>query len=453
MSTWGSIGPGTRVLLLAVGGGVLAGGGYLVWQSAQPVETTVVVEAPAGDAAPATTSDAATAIATAPVAEPAPDDAPVLPAIDTWRVASDGEALVAGTAIPGATVAVVVDDLTVAEGVALASGEFVLQFTLPPNPAPSLLWLSMTQSGGTPVASPEMVAIAPIAGPEMAVAEAEPQPVPEPAMEALPEPVAGETTELAPDVAPKPDAAVVAPTTLLVTEEGAVVLQDDAASDPVFADQVMIDTIAYAPTGAVQVGGRGDAGATLRLYLDNADAAVATVGEDGRWLVTLGDSKPGIYTLRVDQIDTAGKVTSRFETPFKRETLEALAAAARTPPAPAPQAAAAETTVPEPTDEILAEPVPTDTAEATADPAPDAAASTPALEATAEEPVVSAEAAPPAPVTITVQPGFTLWGIAQERLGDGVLYVQVFEANREKIRDPNLIYPGQVFSIPESVAP
>jgi nucleoid-associated protein YgaU len=52
------------------------------------------------------------------------------------------------------------------------------------------------------------------------------------------------------------------------------------------------------------------------------------------------------------------------------------------------------------------------------------------------------------PVSITVQPGFTLWGIAQKELGDGVLYVQVFEANREKIKNPDLIYPGQVFSMP-----
>ncbi|MFN3577786.1 MAG: LysM peptidoglycan-binding domain-containing protein, partial [Tabrizicola sp.] len=61
-------------------------------------------------------------------------------------------------------------------------------------------------------------------------------------------------------------------------------------------------------------------------------------------------------------------------------------------------------------------------------------------------------AAAPAPVTVTVQPGFTLWGIAQERYGNGVLYVQVFEANRDKIKDPDLIYPGQVFSVPETAS-
>ena len=80
---------------------------------------------------------------------------------------------------------------------------------------------------------------------------------------------------------------------------------------------------------------------------------------------------------------------------------------------------------------------PTDTAAAS-----DTAAAQPAPE----------PAAASGPVTVTVQPGFTLWGIAQERYGDGVMYVQVFEANKDKIKDPNLIYPGQVFSVPETAS-
>ncbi len=53
--------------------------------------------------------------------------------------------------------------------------------------------------------------------------------------------------------------------------------------------------------------------------------------DSGRWLTTLKDTAPGVYTLRVDQLDDAGAVTGRFETPFKRETLEALAAVAALP--------------------------------------------------------------------------------------------------------------------------
>ena len=49
----------------------------------------------------------------------------------------------------------------------------------------------------------------------------------------------------------------------------------------------------------------------------------------------------------------------------------------------------------------------------------------------------------------TVQPGSTLWAIAKERYGSGIEYHKVFEANKERIRDPDLIYPGQVFEIPD----
>jgi nucleoid-associated protein YgaU len=47
-----------------------------------------------------------------------------------------------------------------------------------------------------------------------------------------------------------------------------------------------------------------------------------------------------------------------------------------------------------------------------------------------------------------VQPKQTLWRIAREAYGQGVQYTVIYAANREQIRNPDLIYPGQVFSIP-----
>ncbi|SMP35252.1 LysM peptidoglycan-binding domain-containing protein [Shimia sagamensis] len=68
---------------------------------------------------------------------------------------------------------------------------------------------------------------------------------------------------------------------------------------------------------------------------------------------------------------------------------------------------------------------------------------------TISEPDNQTEAAQPPVRIVTVQPGATLWAIARDRYGEGELYLQVFEANKDKIRDPNLIYPGQVFTVPE----
>jgi hypothetical protein len=49
---------------------------------------------------------------------------------------------------------------------------------------------------------------------------------------------------------------------------------------------------------------------------------------------------------------------------------------------------------------------------------------------------------------VVVQPGNSLWRIARRIYGEGLRYTVIYEANREQIRDPDLIYPGQVFVMP-----
>uniref|UniRef100_UPI001BAADD30 LysM peptidoglycan-binding domain-containing protein n=1 Tax=Actibacterium sp. MT2.3-13A TaxID=2828332 RepID=UPI001BAADD30 len=189
-----------------------------------------------------------------------------------------------------------------------------------------------------------------------------------------------------------PAAAPRAPTVLLAGEGGVKVLQAPGAPD--LGDGVVIETVSYTPAGDVALSGRGQGGAHVRLYLDNAALGTVQIGADGRWQAELAGIAPGVYTLRADQIDAEGRVSARYETPFKREAPEELARAA-----------------------------------APADP---------------EAPVSAS--------VVTVQPGYTLWGIAKRTYGEGVLYVKVYEANRDQIRDPDLIYPGQVFELPQAGA-
>jgi nucleoid-associated protein YgaU len=49
---------------------------------------------------------------------------------------------------------------------------------------------------------------------------------------------------------------------------------------------------------------------------------------------------------------------------------------------------------------------------------------------------------------VFVEPGNSLWRIARRVYGKGVQYTVIFDANREQIRNPDLIYPGQVFFVP-----
>ena len=394
---------------------------------------------PAAQAVPPETAEeeAAAPQSAEPAAEPAEEAAPEAtpettpeaaavapPRFDVVRVAPDGNALVAGQGAPGAQVVVRVDQDEVARADSDPRGRFVALFDLAPSPQPRVVSLLMRLADGSEVVSEETVILAPtpeaVPAPEPAplvTAEAEPRlpgaeaPAPETAAPETAEPAGPETAPEADtspaaaetaapaapvpaDTAPAPDATAPAaepraPTVLLADDSGVRVLQGPGAQAP--GEGVVIDAVSYSASGAVVLSGRGQGGALLRLYLDNAALGSAQIGADGRWQAEFAGIEPGVYTLRADQLDAEGRVTARYETPFKREAAEELARAAQ----PADQ------------DETVGVSV------------------------------------------VLVQPGFTLWGIAKRTYGEGVLYVKVYEANREKIRDPDLIYPGQVFEIPQ----
>jgi nucleoid-associated protein YgaU len=439
---------------------------------AEPAAPEAAPVTPAPEAA-APTADVATAPTAAPaeVAAPAEAGGPA-PTLDVVRVGPDGATTIAGRAAPGAAISFVLDGAEMFSTTADANGNFVGLFSLPSSDAARML--SVVAKAAEGGAQSVDVAIAPI------------------------KPVV--VAEVAPDAAPEaaPVAAPEAPAALLISPEGVKVVQPETAVPAEVAANVSVDSITYGADGVVQLGGRGAAGSALRIYLDQAAVAEARVGQGGDWAVKLGEVAAGIYTLRVDQLGEDGKVVSRFETPFKRETLEALAAVAapKAPVASVPPALPDVATEPAVAPEVAAsEPAAPVTSADTSAAAPDAVAEatapqaeTPTVAPASQAPAVStevaetaaptADAAPdvavavtppevgtvaalPAPaaaasevaktaISITVQPGFTLWGIAKSQMGEGVMYVQVFEANKDRIKNPDLIYPGQVFTIPGS---
>lgn len=56
----------------------------------------------------------------------------------------------------------------------------------------------------------------------------------------------------------------------------------------------------------------------------------------------------------------------------------------------------------------------------------------------------------PAQTVVIIQPGNNLWRIASRVYGDGLRYTDIFQANADQIRNPDLIYPGQVFGLPRT---
>ena len=160
------------------------------------------------------------------------------------------------------------------------------------------------------------------------------------------------------------------------------------STSPIAPGDVALDSISYDDAGDVLLSGRGTTAAFVRIDLDNPPVTTSRIREDGRWRVELPEVDTGTYTLRVDQIDARGEVLARVESPFLRESAAVL------------------------------------------------------------ERALSQDGGPVS--RVTVQPGNTLWGISRLRYGEGLDYVRIYEANRDRIRDPDLIYPGQIFDLPKS---
>ena len=439
------------------------------------------------------------------------------PKFDIVRIETDGSALIAGQADGRGYVVLSVDGVEQPEARAdlNGNGQFVIFAFLPSTADQQSLKLHLyAEDGSGPVASVQTVFVAPAtvvsSGSESAAAAVEEEVAASENPEAETEMASTEakSTNLEADAAPVAEAdaapgaeevtasktpesetelastdkgssnaeATSAPATvILADEDGVRVLQDGAPAEA--APAVTIDTISYSSNGDVILGGRGQAGNFVRIYLDNQSIATSEIAVDGYWAVELSDIEPGIYTLRIDELNPSGNVVSRAETPFKREAAEELA-----------ELMAVETQAEEPRVEVPSESAVVAKAEAeeAQPPAvvqvePETAPEKPLAQTVTQvevnvQPEVAAldgqveqssnggsavveelpaETAPAlrAPSkkfrVRTVQPGSTLWAIAKESYGAGIEYFKVFEANKERIRDPDLIYPGQVFEIPD----
>jgi nucleoid-associated protein YgaU len=211
------------------------------------------------------------------------------------------------------------------------------------------------------------------------------------------------------------------PVVALVTpDKPLVVLSQPTAQKPP-AGAVVVEAVEFEAGGKLHVSGRASPSGAVRFYLNDSFVASATAGADGRFAITINEGvAAGNYRVRLDEVEPgSGAVRARAEVPFA---------------------------VPE---KVLAAAVP---AQASTHPGASAVpAQQPRLAAT--DSAAQMEGSPSTVVvpkieTATVSRGDSLWRISRLTYGAGARYAVIYEANQDQIRNPNLIYPGQVFVLP-----
>jgi nucleoid-associated protein YgaU len=212
------------------------------------------------------------------------------------------------------------------------------------------------------------------------------------------------------------------PTVALMTPDKPTVVLSQPSAPASVADTAVVEAVDIEPGGKLHVSGRARPGAAVRLYLNDSLIASATAGADGHLAVTIKEGvAPGNYRIRLDELaSSSGAVRSRAEVPFD---------------VPATMATASV-----PTQAATSSP-----REAAATPQPRLAAADNTI--LPDKDTRSAVVVPKIR-TMTVVPGDSLWRLSNRTLGGGQRYAIIYQANREQIRNPNLIYPGQVLVLP-----
>jgi nucleoid-associated protein YgaU len=195
------------------------------------------------------------------------------------------------------------------------------------------------------------------------------------------------------------------------------------ASVPVF------DVARIEPTGDAVIAGRAAPGAVVELLRNGERHDQAVADQSGQFVIVPPRLPPGNYELTLrSRLPDGTLATSRHgvavaldQAPSSTGALQSHAEVrSNVPAAPA------------------ASPLPQDAA-ASQPPHANVATAVPDAGSAAAEPKIA---------TTIVSRGDTLWRISRVIYGVGTRYALVYRANRERIRDPNRIYPGQVFVLP-----
>lgn len=190
----------------------------------------------------------------------------------------------------------------------------------------------------------------------------------------------------------------------------------------------------------------------VRVYVNNQLVGEAKADNVGNWSLDQGYvMKSGPNTMRFDQVDDQGSVVSRRETNITMPKLAKPKVKAVATKTTSPKAVSTDTdsnkSIMEPTavaNDNTEGQMAKDSEQENANAIVTAKTDVNSDENTADEPKAKGGRA-------IIIWGDNLWNISQKIYGKGELYTTIFKANQDQIRNPDLIYPGQVFLLPEDL--
>ncbi len=388
------------------------------------------------------------------------------PSFDLVRVEPTGETVVAGRGLPNTAVEMLVNGKPVARALADPNGQFAL---VPPalGPGNSEIVLRLTDERGRETRSPQSVAV--VVSPDrktrplVALSSPDSPTVvlsqPEVATGAPTVPGASSEARAAQTAGKAPAGADKAASAQAAKDAGGKTPAAGADAAAKKAPPLKIVSVDAQEGGRLYVTGQAAPGATVRLYLNDTLVAPASVGPDGKVVFTIGKGvAAGDYRVRVDQVDpVTGAVRTRAEVPFVFPE-SAARTAAREPAGEGVRAGAGKAVAAVPPPGVRPEhaaPSPGASGQAAAPaapgkPAPKAADALAVASGAAETPAANAGGAFVAEIaTARITRGDNLWQISRRVYGSGLRYTVIYDANQEQIRDPDRIFPGQIFVLPK----
>ena len=388
-------------ILFAVGGVLVAIALSMVLlddegdQQVQPQSPSIELSQPAADKAERSDKDSGTSL------QP-PNATPAAPlTIDLARVKPDGAAVFAGTAAPNAKIRIFEGDILLGETIANANGEWVIVLEKSLAAGQHLISVAMERSDGTTEMADRSLAVEIYQDTET-----------KPLVALLPE-----TATEVPVLIQSPDdvdKAKLAATASEATASEATASEATASEaivvDPAKADAAMPETAAAAP-------GKAQANSQIAASQIAALAPSAIVWRDASRILISGTSRGGVRVAVNDAkgqfgealvlADGAWQVAGSLDMDIAVNQLRfALFDDAN---------------------QIIARYD---------------------LPVKARDLAKGQDGSP----LIVVNKGDMLWRIAYHQLGEGVKYVDIVRRNKQDIADPDLIYPKQIFAVPQSSA-